>query len=274
MTTVTAAGSDLAASVRHANTAQRDLRLSYGQPPTDATSWVRCADLLAQPTRLADWAERVAGWLRQEYGEAPDRTVAGCLLAWYLTVPAKAGALLFHASRRVPDIDAAGLAVRFDGDDPRPAAVALLSDEFACLAGDPGAALPEATAVPDEGSLAALLRGRYATHATRFIGALAALDTPALGPLRLGRRALWASATDALDGACWRVGQSCGNEADGAAAAALVLPSVLPPFTSASTLRPDSATEGWTRRREVCCFHYVLRDGMGPCATCPRVCGR
>jgi hypothetical protein len=274
VTTVTAAGPDLAASVRHANAVQQDLRLSYGVPPAGATSWVRCADLLAEPTLLADWAERLACWLRREYGEAPDRTVAGYLLSWYLAVPAKVGALLFHTTRRVPAIDPAGLAVRFAGNDPLPGAIALLSDRFTCLATDLGADRPEATQVPDETALAAVLRGRYAAHAARFITALAEVDTPALGPLRLGRRALWASATDALDGACWRVGQSCGNEAAAAAAAALLLPAVLPPFTSASTLRPDSATNGWTRRREVCCFHYVLREGMGPCATCPRVCGR
>jgi hypothetical protein len=274
VTTVTTPGVTLAAALAHANTAQGDLRLSYGVPPAQATSWVRCADLLARPVLLAHWAERVADWLRREYREAPDRTAAGYLLGWYLTVPAKVGALLFHTARRVPDIDPAGLAVRFDGDDPRPAGVALLSERFACLGDDPAADQPAATPVPDDAALAGVLRDRYAGHAARFITALPAVDTPALGPLRLGRRALWASATDALDGACWRVGQSCGDEAAGAANAALVLPTVLPPFTSASTLRPESATSGWTRRREVCCFHYVLREGMGPCATCPRVCGR
>jgi hypothetical protein len=274
---------DLPSAVRLADAAQQELRLRYGLPgPADTDdgvtngTWVRCAELLAEPGLLADWAGRVAAWLDREYGEAPDRVVAGYLLSWYLTVPAQAGALLFHTTRRVPDLDPAGLAVRFGTEHPRPDAVAVLGEAFTCLADDPAADRPEATGVPDDAALAAVLRERYAAHAERFLTALAALDTTAAGRVRLGRHTLWASATDALDGAFWRIGQYVGNEGAGVANAALALPAVLPPFTSASTLRPetDSVVGGWTRRRDSCCFHYVLRDGMGPCATCPRVCGR
>jgi hypothetical protein len=252
----------LARSVLDANAAQPDLRLYLGPPPGD---WIRCTDLLAD---LAGWAGRIAEWLTFEYGEAPDRVVAGYLLSWYLTVPAKVGALLFHIARRVPDLGPADLAVRF-GEVPQPVAVALLSERFACRADDPGATLAEATPVPDDVTLAALLRERYAAHTAGFLTEL----TAAVRGLRLGRHTLWASATDALDGACWRVGQALGAERAGVADAALVLPAVTPPFTSASTLRPDSVG-GWTRRRDSCCFHYVLRTGMGTCATCPRVCER
>jgi hypothetical protein len=257
----------LARAVRVAAAAQDEIRLRHGLPEP-ATEWVRCTDLLAD---LATWADRVADWLRREYGEAPDRVVAGYLLSWYLTVPAQAGALLFHTTRRVPALGAADLAVRFGADAPRPAGIALLGEDFACLADDPAAGHPRATAVPVEATLARLLRGRYAAHAARFLDRMGT----ALGEqIRLGRRTLWASATDALDGAFWRTGQYCGNESAAAANAALVLPTALAPFTSASTLRPacgTDSTDGWTRRRESCCFHYVLRRGLGPCATCPRV---
>ncbi len=263
MTTASTTPVGLARSVHDADAAQADLRLRLGLPAGD---WVRCADLLAD---LPDWAARIARWHTAEYGEAPDRVVAASLLSWYLTVPAKVGALLFHTARRVPDLGPDDLAVRF-GDQPYPIGVALLSDRFACLAGDPGGALPEANAVPDDATLAAVLRERYATHVSRLLAELAA----AVRGLRLGRHTLWATATDALDGACWRVGQALGAEGAGVADAALVLPAVVPPFTSASTLRPDSVGGGWTRRRDSCCFHYVLRAGMGTCATCPRVCDR
>jgi hypothetical protein len=187
-------------------------------------------------------------------------------------VPAQVGALLFHTARRVPGLRPTDLAVRFDPDHPRPAEIAVLGDDFACLADDPAADHPTATPVPDEATLAALLRGRYVAHAARFLTAVQ--DT--LGHrVRFGRHTLWASATDALDGAFWRIGQFCGNEDAGVANAALVLPTALAPFTSASTLRPVRGTEStdtWTRRRESCCFHYVLRSGLGPCGTCPRVC--
>lgn len=250
--------------MRAANAAQSEFHVCHG-PQT--AEWTRCAELL-RPDALADWADRIADWLRREYGEAPDRTVAGYLSSWYLTVPARAGALLLHTARRVPRIGPDSLAVLFTVDDPRPAAIAVLDDEFACLADDPGAELTAATPVADLTALAAVLRGRYAAHAARFL----ALLTGVTG-VRLGRHTLWAAATDALDGACWRVGQALDRTADAVGDAALVLPGGAAPFTSASTLRPDSDGE-WTRRRESCCFHYVLRHGMGACATCPRVCDR
>ncbi|HVV25309.1 MAG TPA: iron-sulfur protein, partial [Pseudonocardiaceae bacterium] len=242
-------------------------------PGTPADNrWVRCADLLGDPSRLSAWADRLTAWLLREYGEAPARTVAGYLLGWYLTVPAQVAALLFHTERRVPAIGPASLAVRFDPDHPRPDAIAVLDPDFACLADDPAAGAPGITVMDDDVTLAALLRGRYAAHAVRFLEALE--RTPA-GRVRLGRRTLWGTVTDVLDGAFWRIGQYCGDEAAGAANAALALPGVLPPFTTASTLRPAASPEdGWTRRRDSCCFHYVLTAGMGPCATCPRVCER
>ena len=261
----------LARSVRAAADAQDEIRLRHA-PPRDEAGWVTCAELMA--TGLAGWADGIADWLRREYGEAPDRVVAGYLLSWYLTVPAQTGALLFHTARRVPRIGPADLAVRFDAGHPRPAEIAVLRDDFACLADDPAADEPAAGPVADDVALAAVLRGRYAAHAARFVTALA---TTLGGRVRFGRHTLWAAATDALDGAFWRIGQFCGNESAGVANAALVLPAALAPFTSASTLRPtgcvDSA-DGWTRRRQSCCFHYVLRSGLGPCATCPRVCDR
>lgn len=252
----------IAGSVHRADSVQQEVSLRYGLP-SDGT-WVRCSDLLAGPP-LADWAGRITAWLLREYGEAPERTVTGYQLSWYLTVPAQVGALLFHTERRVPRLSPAALAVRFGPDHPRPDAIAVLDPRFACLAGDPEADLPTATPVTGLSALADLLRARYAAHAAAFLAAMG-------GRTRLGRRTLWGSATDALDGACWRIGQYCGDEAAGAANAALVLPAAQEPFTSASTLRPAEAPAGgWTRRRDSCCFHYVLAAGMGPCETCPRV---
>ncbi|HEX3647628.1 MAG TPA: (2Fe-2S)-binding protein [Pseudonocardiaceae bacterium] len=258
----------LAATIRDATAAQPELALHHGLPDGD---WTRCAELVGDHARLAGWAERTAAWLRAEYGEAPARVVAGYLVGWYLTVPAKTGALLFRTARRVPLLGPTDLAVRWATDGPWPAAVAVLGEAFACLPDDPAAGSPEATPVPDERMLAAVLRGGYTGHAAAFLAAFASVDTPALGRHRMGRHALWAWATDALDGACWRVGQSLGDEAAGVADAGLVLPATIAPLTSASTLRPDPATGGWIRRRESCCFHYVVARGMGACATCPRV---
>ncbi len=111
----------LAHSVRVAAASQDGIRLRHGLPAAE-DGWVTCAELLAGG--LGGWADRVADWLRREYGEAPDRVVAGYLFSWYLTVPAQTGALLFHTARRVPRIGPADLAVRFDADHPRPAEIA------------------------------------------------------------------------------------------------------------------------------------------------------
>ncbi|MFC7612562.1 (2Fe-2S)-binding protein [Actinokineospora soli] len=87
---------------------------------------------------------------------------------------------------------------------------------------------------------------------------------------RFGRRTLWAAATDALDSSLWQAGRYGGDEGAGVLDAALALGSGEKPLTSGSTLRPGP--DGWTRRRESCCFHYLLEAGEGECGTCPRLC--
>lgn len=233
-----------------------------------APGWLGCAELLGEPDRLRGWAEDVRGWLDARYGEAPERAVAGYLLTWYLAVPAQLAAVLFRAERRVPSLRPADLAIRLDADRPRPAAVAVLSAAFACLPGDPEADSPSATVLPDDAALAAVLRGRFVAHAARFVAAFPA----ALGEgARLGRRTLWAAATDALAEALWYSGRYLGDEGGGVADAGLVLPATRAAFTGGPAGCATAAGGCWTRRRSSCCFHYVLAAGTGPCATCPRL---
>ncbi|HWE90745.1 MAG TPA: iron-sulfur protein [Pseudonocardiaceae bacterium] len=243
--------------------------------------WWRCAELLAEPDRLVRWQAMIAGWLTEHYGEAPEATVDGYLVTWYLAAPARLAALMFHTKRRLPALAPKHLVLRLAEQRPRPDGMAVLADEFAVLPDDPEANADWATVVGDEAALAALLRGRFIAHAARFIAAFAPLT-------RFGRRTLWAAATDALDEALWLTGRHLGNEEAGVANAALVLPDgrsgdsgdsvdsdVLAPLTSASTVRMVRENKSeWTRRRESCCFHYALRAGLGPCDTCPRLSGR
>ncbi|HET6501174.1 MAG TPA: (2Fe-2S)-binding protein [Amycolatopsis sp.] len=233
--------------------------------PVAAATWLRCAGFLADPARFDLWRGLLAGWLADRFGTAPPRTTAGYVMSWYLYVPAYAGALLLHHERRVPSLRPAELAFRLGGDRPHPDGIAVLGKEFFCLPGDPGATRAEATVVAGERALAAVLRARYLAHATRFVRVYG----PGSG---LGRRMLWAAATDALDNALWWAGRQGGDEGAGVADAALVLDARHEPLTSASTLRLDSDRR-WCRRRESCCFSYLL-PGEAECAECPRTCPR
>lgn len=236
--------------------------------PEDSAGWVNCAALLSAPAGFDRWRFELAGWLHDRYGEAPERTTAGYVMSWYLSVPAYLAALLFHHERRVPSLRPEHLAFRTARPRPHPDSIAVLDPGFFCLPDDPAAGTPDATVVPDERVLAAVLRGRFTAHATRFVAAFG--ET-----VRFGRHTLWAAATDALDNAMWLAGRYGGDEAAGVLDAGLLLPDRIGPLTSASTLHPVADEQGrtrWTRRRESCCFHYLMDAGQGVCETCPRVC--
>ncbi|WP_037322830.1 (2Fe-2S)-binding protein [Amycolatopsis thermoflava] len=226
--------------------------------------WQRCGDLLADPARFDVWRKLLGEWLRDGFGEAPERTTAGFVMSWYLHVPAFTGALLLHHERRVPMLRPGELAFRLCADRPHPEGVAVLGDEFYCLPGDPDADRPEATVVADERALAAALRARYTAHAAQFVQAYAPLS-------RLGRRMLWAAATDALDSTLWWAGLYAGDEEAGVADAQLVLDEHYPPLTASTRLRQTG--DGWARRRESCCFSYLLPE-QPLCEGCPRTCRR
>jgi hypothetical protein len=252
---------DLAESVVRASSKQVRTSLRVGLPD-DSTDWVNCGRLLSDTAGFDTWRKSLGEWLRGRYGEAPERATAGYVMTWYLGVPGYLAALLFHHERRVPSLRAEHLAFHTARPRPHPDSIALLDPRFVCLPDDPAAGSPEATVVPDEQALAAVLRGRFTAHAARFVTAYSPT-------VRFGRHTLWAAATDALDDSMLLAGRYAGDEHAGVVDAALLLPERLGPLTSGSTTRPGAT--GWTRRRESCCFHYLLEQGQGPCSTCPRV---
>ncbi|WP_033293046.1 (2Fe-2S)-binding protein [Amycolatopsis jejuensis] len=261
-------GDGLASSLLRAGARQERGELRRDVPQ----GWLRCGDLLRRPKLFAEWRSLLTGWLSDHHGAAPEQTAASYVMSWYLHVPAYVGALLLHHERRVPSLKPEQLAFGLGPDRPHPEGMAVLGDSFYCLPTDPGSVRPEATVVRDERALASVLRAQFVGHAAQFVRAYAP-------GTRLGRRMLWAAATDALDNSLWWAGRQGGTaEAEGAgvADAALVLDARYRPLTSASTLRAAVGEDGrraWVRRRESCCFSYLL-PGEAECGECPRTCRR
>jgi hypothetical protein len=163
---------DLAESVARASSRQVRTVLRYGLPAAEA-DWVNCGRLLSDSDGFAAWRSSLAAWLHERYGDAPERTIAGYVMTWYLSVPGYLAALLFHHERRVPSLRPEHLAFRTARPRPHPESIAVLDERFVCLPDDPAAGTPAATVVPDERALAAVLRGRFTAHAARFITAFA-----------------------------------------------------------------------------------------------------
>ncbi len=229
--------------------------------------WVRCTDALRGPELFYRWRADLARRLAEHHGPVAEQVPAGYVLQWYLGVPGCLGGMTFHHVRRVPSLAPEDVAFRLASGSSHVEGIAVLGRRFWCLADDPDAGSPDATAVADEDALAGVLRAEVAAHAERFL--------QVYGPtVRFGRRTLWGAATDALDAALWVAGREQGAEASGVLDARLVLPGRIAPFTSGSTLRKivdDAGRSQWTRQRESCCFHYKLAGVERPCVTCPRL---
>ncbi|MEU8531176.1 (2Fe-2S)-binding protein [Streptomyces sp. NPDC048629] len=139
--------------------------------------------------------------------------------------------------------------------------------EFACLPGDPAAALPGARVVPDEEALRAELRDSLAEHFGPVL--------EGFGPrMRRGRRALWGMATDEIVEGLWYVGSLLGEEPRAMAELELLLPGTAKPYVGAAGFRELAGPDGAvlpTRDRASCCLFYTLRP-EDTCVTCPRTC--
>lgn len=245
--------------------------LSFRMLDVPRAPWIDCERVLSGPGFFLRWREAAAQRLAERYTPVPDKalvpekTTGGYVLLWYLTIPCYLGGLLFHSARRVPSLAPRQLSFRLDSATLRE--VALRPGRFWCLPGDPDAGHPDAVPVPDEASLAAVLRREVIAHATRFLAVYAP-------QVRFGRRTQWATVTDVLDKAMLLAGRAFGSAQAGAADARLVLPGDEKPLTSASRICEVTDERGqthWIRRRSSCCFLYAMPGVENPCASCPRL---
>ncbi|MFG2648452.1 (2Fe-2S)-binding protein [Streptomyces sp. NPDC048436] len=138
---------------------------------------------------------------------------------------------------------------------------------FACLPGDPAAALPGARVVPDEEALRAEVRASVAEH----LGPL--LD--AFGPrMRRRSRGLWSVATDEIVEGLWYIAHLLGEEQRATAELERLLPGATKPYVGTAGFRELTGPGGEplpTRDRASCCMFYTLRP-EDTCVTCPRTC--
>ncbi|MBZ9640889.1 (2Fe-2S)-binding protein [Streptomyces sp. PSKA30] len=239
-----------------------------GDPLPSGDGWITAASLAAGGTGLDTFLAWDDAQVRRDYGQQarPDVVASfglhryawpACLLItvpWFLhrRVPRFP---VTHVSynRTVPDLSMGRLAVRPDG--------------FACLPGDPAAALPGATVVADEEALRAELRAAVAEH---FEPVLAAF-----GPrMRRRGRALWATATDEIVEGLWYVADLLGERERAKRELELLLPGATKPYVGSAAFRELTGPNGEslpTRDRASCCMFYTLRP-EDTCTTCPRTC--
>ncbi|MEU6124245.1 (2Fe-2S)-binding protein [Streptomyces sp. NPDC047123] len=145
--------------------------------------------------------------------------------------------------------------------------LAVRTDGFACLPGDPAASLPGARVVPDEEALRAEVRTSVAHH----LGPL--LD--GFGPrMRRRSRFLWSLATDEIVEGLWYVAHLLGEEQRAMTELERLLPGATKPYVGTAGFRELTGPNGEklpTRDRASCCMFYTLRPD-DPCVTCPRTC--
>ncbi|CAL9384400.1 (2Fe-2S)-binding protein [Streptomyces sp. enrichment culture] len=244
--------------------------LAAGEDLPRDGGWIPAAELAAGGAELDAFLAVDDTQVRRDYGQQarPDVIASfglhryawpACLL---ITVP-------WFLHRRVPRYPVTH--VSFDRTAPGLAVgrMAVRPDTFACLPGDPAAALPGARVVPDEDALRAEVRTAVAEHLEPLL--------VSFGPrMRRRGRALWGMATDEIVESLWYVGQLLGEDARAVRELELLLPGSTTPYVGAAAFRRPAGPAGEpapspTRDRVSCCMFYTLRP-EDICATCPRTC--
>jgi len=252
----------LAATLRRvaeAGKGDRGIDLSAHPGVPDEPGWTTVADLAGDSELLEELLSRI------ERGcGAENRAYSGTSLLrgylWRALVPAAAVLL---AERRLPDLRAENVALRF-GEGGFVEDVAFVGPRFAALPDDPEAGHPDAVVLPSEGDLLAWLGGALAeTHLPALVPVLRGLR------VRRGTRVLWRAAADVCAEAFMYVGQQGMGREERALwfGERLLSGPVLPGPANYYLLEYGGGSE-MTRVRNTCCLYYKVADGA--CFTCPR----
>lgn len=236
---------------------------SAHEPSPRGVGWVGADELAAGGAALDAFLAWDHAQVLRDYGrQARPDVVASFGLHRYAWPACLLITLPWFLHRRVPRLPAAE--VSFHRTLGR---MTVHVAEFACLPGDPAAALPGARVVPDEEALREEVRAAVAQHLGPVL--------EGFGPrMRRGRRALWGMVTDEVVESLWYVGHLLGEEPRAMAELEALLPGSTAPYTGGAGFRtlagPDGA-ELPTRDRASCCLFYTIRPD-DTCVTCPRTC--
>ncbi|MGW7051669.1 (2Fe-2S)-binding protein [Streptomyces sp. NPDC054887] len=241
----------------------RVTELADGEQAPRGGGWVGAAELAAGGAALDAFLAWDNAQVLRDYGQQarPDVVASfglhryawpACLL---VTVP-------WFLHRRVPRVPVEDVA--FQRTLGR---MTVRVREFACLPGDPAAALPGARVVPD----AEALRGEVRDAVAQHLGPV--LD--GFGPrMRRGKRALWGMATDEIVEGLWYIAHLLGEERRAMRELEELLPGTTKPYAGTAGFRDLTGPNGEalpTRDRASCCLFYTLRP-EDTCVTCPRTC--
>ncbi|WNI18977.1 (2Fe-2S)-binding protein [Actinacidiphila sp. ITFR-21] len=225
--------------------------------------WVNAEALAAGGEALDAWLEAEASRIHGRHGSAArPHVVASRALHGYLWSVCLMMSGPWYLQHRVPRVHPRDLRIDLTSGRFR-----LVPGAFACLPGDPAAALPGVRVLPHEQALRDELRSAVAEHVRPLL--------TALGPrLRRGARALWGMAGDDLVSGVWHLGRALGEEERAVRAAGELLPGPVAPFPGGADFRRLTGRDGraqLTRTRLGCCLHYTIRPAE-TCGTCPRLC--
>lgn len=225
----------------------------------DEPGWVRVDELATDESLLADIMDRIG----LAYGEDVRPFTGTSLLRGYLWQMLRPAAGAFLLERRLPDLRAESVALRFDGGGSVED-VAFAGELFAVLPQHPDAAHPAATVSPSEKDILYAFRDALVeTHLAVLAPVLRGLG------VRRGSRALRQVFADSCAEAFMFVGRCLGREAEGVGFAETLLagPSPLSAPVNYRVLEYPGGSEA-TRVRNTCCLYY--KTGNGACFTCPR----
>ena len=245
------------ARISHLEVAGTKLSVHLGPP--GEPGWTVADDLAGDDAHLDELLGRVG----RSCGSA-DRAVTGALFLrsylWRVLVPAVAA---FLVDRRVPDVGAESVALRFD-EHGGAAGLALLEGRFAALKGDPAAGAAGTVIVRGEDEMLAWLGERLAeAHLPGLFSALGRCG------MKRAEKALWGMVADLVAEAFAWVGPALDVE-DEARAFAHEMLDGSPPISGTANffaMEHDGGSVA-ARVRNACCLYY--RTGGIACLACPR----